>query len=233
MQFYLRGLHIASSLTSAPREIHNLPPLRESGPGILAQHSVGPIVSVNLVVPRKAIDVLTRLDDAIIGTPALRAEINGNGWQNFFSSIQMSLGRVVECSVASTDFQHDPQDWRGRNNMMVSFLAPAWMLLRDSEDSINISLDIQSTPGTTSLVPIFGILLKIFEATLGDRDHVFITAQPPGIILPITPIASNSVHVQTEGAYKWATKGRVHPRSLAITTEPLQNGPHYEISAGC
>ena len=208
VQFYLRGLHIASSLTSAPREIpHNLPPLRESGPGILAQHSVGPIVSVNLVVPRKAIDVLTNLDDAIIGTPALRAEISGIGWQNFFSSIQMSFGRVVACSVASIDFQYDPQGWRGRNNMMVSFLAPAWMLLLGSEDFIKISLDIQSTPGTTPLVSKFGILLNVFEATLGDRDHVFITAQPPGIILPITPIASNSVHVQTEGAYKWTTKG--------------------------
>jgi hypothetical protein len=109
----------------------------------------------------------------------------------------MSFGRVVAYSVVSIDFQYDPQGWRGRNNMMVSFLAPAWMLLLDSEDSIKISLDIQSMPGATPLIPKFGILLKVF-----DRDHVFITAQPPGIMSPITLSACNS-----EGAYKQTTEG--------------------------
>jgi hypothetical protein len=60
--------------------------------------------------------------------------------------------------------------------MIVSFLALAWMLLLGLEDSIKISLDIQSTLGTTPLVLKFGILLKVFKATLGDGDHVFITA---------------------------------------------------------
>jgi len=68
---------------------------------------------------------------------------------------------------------------------VVSFLAPAWMLLLDSDDLIKISLDIQSTPATSRLIPRFGIQLKIFEATLGDQDHVVVTGQLPGITAPI------------------------------------------------
>jgi hypothetical protein len=130
-------------------------------------------------VPREAIDTVTSFDTAILGTPALRAEINGPNWQNFFSSIQISFGRVEEYDAGSIDFQEDPQGWRGRNHMMISFLAPTWMLLLDSEDVIKISLDIQSTPGTTALIHKFGTQLKIYEATLGDRDHVIITSQLP------------------------------------------------------
>jgi hypothetical protein len=180
VQLYLRDLYTIPSLASPPREISDdLPPLRASGPGILAQHSVGPIVSVNLIVPREAVDALTNFDTAIIGTPALRAEISGPGWQNFFSSIQIGFGRVVEYDAKSIEFQEDPQGWRGRNHMMISFLAPAWMLLLESEDSIKISLDIQSTPGTSDLIHKFGIQLKIYEATLDDQDHVIIASQLP------------------------------------------------------
>jgi hypothetical protein len=86
---------------------HSLPPLQNSGPGILAQPLVGPAVSVNLIVPRATLDTLTNLDPSAVGTPALRAEINGPGWQNFFSTIQMSFGTVVASSAISLDFQED------------------------------------------------------------------------------------------------------------------------------
>jgi hypothetical protein len=39
----------------------------------------------------------------------------------------------------------------------------------------------QSTPGTTHLVSVFGIQLKIYKAALCDQEHVFVTAQPPGL----------------------------------------------------
>jgi hypothetical protein len=53
------------------------------------------------------------------------------------------------------------------------------MLLLDSGNSIKISLNIQSTPGTTYLVSVFSIQLKIYEATLCDEEHVFVTTWPP------------------------------------------------------
>jgi hypothetical protein len=180
IHFYLRGLYTAPSLVSAPREMsHSLPPLQNSGPGVLANHLVGPVVSVNLIVPRAALDVLTNVDPTIIGTPALRAEINGHGWQNFFSTIQMSFGIVVAWAATTINFQEDPLGWRGRSDMIVSFLAPSWMLLLDSAKSIKISLDIQSTPGSAHLASVIGIQLRIYEAVLCDQEHVFVTAQPP------------------------------------------------------
>jgi len=59
------------------------------------------------------------------------------------------------------------------------------MLLLDSEDSIKISLDIQSTPASSRLTPKFGIQLKIFEATIGNQDHVIVTRRLPRITTPI------------------------------------------------
>ena len=131
-QLYLRGLYTAPSLVSPPRKMpHSLPPLQSSGSGILAQFLVGQVVSVSLIVPRSTLDTLTNLDPNIVGTPALRAEINGPGWQNFFSTIQMSFGTVVANSDITIDFQEDPLGWRSRSDMMVSFQAPTWMLLLD------------------------------------------------------------------------------------------------------
>jgi hypothetical protein len=189
VQFHRHGLYTIETLASPPRELASgLPSIRTSGPGILAQHSVSAIVCVNLIVPRESLDALTSLDNATLGTPALRAEITGttgNGWQNFFSAVQMSFGSVITRNTSSIVVREDLQGWKGRAPMVVSFLAPAWMLLLDSDDSIKISLDIQSTPATSRLIPSFGILLKIFEATLGDQDHVVVTGQLPGITAPI------------------------------------------------
>ena len=56
------------------------------------------------------------------------------------------------------------------------------MLLLDSDDSIKISLNIQSIPATSRLISSFGIQLKIFEAALGDQDHVVVTGQLPGYL---------------------------------------------------
>jgi len=189
VQFHRHGLYTIETLASPPRELASgLPSIRASGPGILAQHSVSAIVCVNLIVPRESLDVLTSLDNATLGTPALRAEITGttgNGWQNFFSTVQMSFGSVITRNTTSIVIREDLQGWKGRASMVVSFLAPAWMLLLDSDDSIKISLEIQSTPATSRLIPSFGIQLKIFEATLGEQDHVVITEQLPGITAPI------------------------------------------------
>ena len=188
VQFHRHGLYTIETLASPPRELASGLPIRASGPGILARQSVIAIVCVNLIVPRESLDALTSLDNATLGTPALRAEITGttgNGWQNFFSTIQMSFGNVITRNTTSIVVREDPQGWKGRASMVVSFLAPAWMLLLDSDDAIKISLDIQSTPATSRLIPSFGIQLKIFEATLGDQDHVVVTEQLPGITAPI------------------------------------------------
>jgi hypothetical protein len=188
VQFHRHGLYTIETLASPPRELASGLLIRASGPGILAQHSVNAIVCVNLVVPRESLDALTSLDIATLGTPALRAEIagtTGDGWQNFFSTVQMSFGSVITRNTTLIVVREDPQGWKGRASMLVSFLAPAWMLLLDSDDSIKISLDIQSTPATSRLIPSFGIQLKIFEATLGDQDHVVVTEQLPGITAPI------------------------------------------------
>jgi hypothetical protein len=91
VQFHRHGLYTIETLASPPRELASgLPSIRASGPGILARHSVSAIVCVNLIVPRESLDALTSLDNATLGTPALRAEITGttgNGWQNFFSTV--------------------------------------------------------------------------------------------------------------------------------------------------
>lgn len=138
-QLYLRGSHTPPGLLSPPREMsHNLPPLQDSGTWHLAQHLVGPVVCVNFVVPRATLDALTNLDPTIVGTPALRVEIRGPGWQNFFSTIQMSFGTVVASSDTTVDFQEDFLGWRSRRDMMVYFLAPTWMLLLDSSKSVSI-----------------------------------------------------------------------------------------------
>jgi hypothetical protein len=97
----------------------------------------------------------------------------------------MSFGSVIMRNTTSIVVREDLQGWKGRASMLASFLAPAWVLLLDSDDSITISLNIQSTPATSCLIPSFGIQLKIFEASLGDQDHVVVTEQLPGITAPI------------------------------------------------
>ena len=83
-----------------------------SSPGILARQSVSTIVCINLIVPRESLDALISLDNATLGTPALRAEITGttgNGWQNFFSTVQMSFGSVITRNTTSIVVREDPQ----------------------------------------------------------------------------------------------------------------------------
>lgn len=190
VQFHRRGLYTTETLTCPPRELASaLPVIRPSGPGILAQNSINAVVCVNLIVPQKSLDTLTSLDSATLGTPALRAEITGTagtGWQNFFSTLQLSFGSSVTRNTTSLVVEEDAQGWGGRASMVVSFLAPAWMLLLDSDDSIKISLDIQSTPATSRLISRFGIQLRIFEAALCDHDHVVVTEKLPRIPVPIT-----------------------------------------------
>ncbi|KAK6065235.1 hypothetical protein SCUP234_12650 [Seiridium cupressi] len=153
-------------------------------------------VCVTLEIARKYLTVFTGEDPSTLGTPPIQCSLPSpqsttNSWENSFAAVQSGFGHLsVSGSRFSDSFQvrisNDDSGWLGSSPLLVSFYIPAWILLLEPCKAV-LSLCLQSTPQSIQIfLGRLGLNLSVFETTLEDASHVFITRYPPN--LATTPL---------------------------------------------
>jgi hypothetical protein len=149
-------------------------------------------VCITLQVPRSMLSALTGPMPTDIGTPIGHCIVQSSSrsttrrWQNIFSGIQITFGTITTVGkVHSNDFAiqvaEDDLGWQGESPLVVSFKTPSWFLLLEPQTAI-IAFGLQSTPSTcTKFMQSLGVEMNIFETTLGDEDHVYVSRHPPNL----------------------------------------------------
>ena len=150
--------------------------------------NVPPVLCVTLEVPRERLKVFTGGDAITVGTPPVHCVVqgssNGRPWQNIFGAVQIGFGKVETYGTPfSASFEvgiiEDRSAWSGTSPLLVSFYAPAWMLLLQPRLA-SVEFGIQSTPQTTrAFIGSLGLRLTVYQTTLSDIEHVYISKNLP------------------------------------------------------
>ncbi len=193
---YIQELYIQLHLL----DVYTVPILRQpckvgkSASGwnsINAWEHIPAAVCVTLKVPRTKIKAFTDLPSKAFLTPPVRCHLQssrslGSSWQNIFVAIQLSFGNVTtsgsrDDSNFSIDVLEDKNGWKGNSSMIVSFYAPSWVILLEAQATI-IAFGVQCTPQSMlTFSKVLGPEMNVYETTLGDQDHVFITRNRPNL----------------------------------------------------
>lgn len=167
-------------------------PLNRSANGIKTKdlrdwENIPPIVCVTLEVPRERLQVFTGGDGIKVGTPPVHCLVqgssNGRPWQNIFGAVQIGFGKVESRGTPfSASFEVGISDrlaWSGTSPLLVSFYAPTWMLLLQPRTA-SVEFGIQSTPQSTrAFIDTLGFQLTVYQTTLSDAEHVYISKNFP------------------------------------------------------
>ncbi|KAH6869603.1 hypothetical protein BKA70DRAFT_1242317 [Coprinopsis sp. MPI-PUGE-AT-0042] len=142
------------------------------------------LVQIVMIVPRHKLSVLEHSTAEEIGTPPLQCDILGKSCQSTFSSISAAFGRVSSAGSKanpSVVFEEDMRGWKGTSPLVVSFVAPSWLLVhKEPPQDLSICLAFQGTAATSmKLIPKLGVSLRIFSAKLMDKSHVFVLPEHP------------------------------------------------------
>ena len=141
-----------------------------------------PLVRIILSVPRKKMAACqSSLDD--VGTPLLQCDIRGNWSHNIFTAVHVAFGNVVSTGTTSHPsviFKEDPEGWKGASPLVVSFVAPMFVLTGlEPMENIEVCLTVRSTPAAALLINKIGLDLTIFGAKLLDKSLVHIVPEQP------------------------------------------------------
>ena len=181
---HLLGVHSAEVLQRSPES----PPGDRKFDDLRDWKGIPPFVCVTLEVPRSSIAFLTEKRSQYGALP-LQCSIESSSessvpWQNLFAAIQTGFGKIVTKGPKNTaNFEieviEDQAAWGGRSPMVVSFLAPAWMLLLEPW-AATVAFGVQTTPNNVmTLNSKLGIGLYIFQTALGNSKHVYISKDMP------------------------------------------------------
>lgn len=138
-----------------------------------------PIVCVTLKVPRSRLGFFTEAG----GTLPVQCYLQdsaGAKWHNTFAALQLGFGTIKTTgtpytSTFSLQIGEDPNGWYGSSDLLVTFKAPTWILLQEPENA-RVVFCLHH-----SLALILGPQLVVFDAKLGDANHVSITQEPPNL----------------------------------------------------
>ncbi|KAF5391506.1 hypothetical protein D9757_002476 [Collybiopsis confluens] len=193
---------------------------------------VPPVIFVSLVVPRQKLKVLENISLEKLGTPLLQFECHGPGFHNAFSSIQTSFGTLSRSSDASQGptliLAEDSERWASYADLVVSVAIPAWIF---SNEGIEFSLNVRSTPANVSLMSVLGMGMNIFRTPASDKAHVFLSRSRPNAqnrfqevsILPTrlpTSSGTNDVVIKLDPSHQFI----VEMSTKAIITDPVEQG---------
>ncbi|KAF2502343.1 hypothetical protein BU16DRAFT_554409 [Lophium mytilinum] len=161
---------------------------------------VPPVVCITLKVPCSKLGVFTSLSKRELSTPPVRCTLNSlDRLTNSFSALNMSFGTMSSSGSRDDDdfrlrITEDDRGWSGKEPVLVSFLAPTWFVVRDFHKTL-VSFGVVSTPlSTPTFVRALGDRLNVYQTTLGDKDHVFVTKHAPNLSgLPSLPNLGQSV----------------------------------------
>ena len=156
--------------------------------GLLAEKDIPAVVSVSLAVPRKSLEIFTSENPDTIGSPALHLSITqdaaGFAYENIFSSISCSFGKLVPQKNAASGYtvEEDDRGWRGSADLIINCQVPAFGLLVGPRDGIRVALVIKTSPDTAmKYTSKLGFRLQVFETKLRDTSRVYICRNSPGL----------------------------------------------------
>jgi hypothetical protein len=143
------------------------------------------VVCVVLVVPRANIQRL--LDDSDKpSTPTLQCEVKLVNGHSVFTAFQPVFGTIEGPNRAATATENvviheDPDGWQGKSDLIVHFLAPAWLFVQRPSSEIKIGFNMFGTSAMKSFMSKLGMFLSIYSTTLKDKERVFILRDRPRI----------------------------------------------------
>ncbi|KAL5113208.1 hypothetical protein ACEQ8H_008925 [Pleosporales sp. CAS-2024a] len=148
-------------------------------------------VCITVEVPRNMLNALTGPKPTETGTPIGHCIVQSSSrstdgrWQNIFSGIQVTFGTIttvgkIHSNEYALQVAEDDTRWWGKSPLIVSFQTPSWFLLLEPQTAI-IAFGLQSTPHSTKFVESLGLEMNIFQTTLGNQDHVYISRHPPNL----------------------------------------------------
>lgn len=152
--------------------------------------NIPPVVCVTLKVPRNKLSVFTDLNRSKLGTPnvhCLLQDARSSGmssWQNLFPACQLGFGEVSTRGEPNDDsfevsVTEDDRGWKGTSALIVAFYVPTFFLLLEPQKAI-VAFGVHSTPATTGIfVSKLGLPLNVYETTLSDSAHVYVTRYGP------------------------------------------------------
>lgn len=139
--------------------------------------NVPPLLYMTLAVPREKLRVL---DQTPPGNPNILVTIISRTISalNSFTIVQSAFGTIVEGDSPDTVFiKADPRGMKGDGFVLVSFRVPVSTLVLTTD--ARITLNVQSTPDTTSLIAKLGLYLELYQTAFEDAKHVWVTRYPP------------------------------------------------------
>ncbi|EIM81666.1 uncharacterized protein STEHIDRAFT_104162 [Stereum hirsutum FP-91666 SS1] len=234
-QLHLNGVHSVDVLKPNP--------LRGRVASLPGWTDTPSIVFIVFQIPRHRLKPLEDYPLEELGTPILQCETQGSNFHNAFMSIQTAFGSVTNAAKAGQEpsliFQADDEGWNSAADLVVTFAHPAWILTIDPM-STRIRFGLRSTPATVHLTATLGFELLIFDTSISDEQHVFLSRSrfstqrrpdtvytiPPTMNPPV-PSATNHSTVTLDGSSQkiatFTVKATIDdPREQAVLEGPAQ-----------
>ncbi len=148
------------------------------------------VICITLKVPRAKLGTITQVPLKELGTPIVHCVLQssskypGRQWQNIFAVVQLAFGEITTSgSRCDDDFKvnvsEDVHSWNGDSSLIVSFVAPSWVVLLEPHAAI-VALGLQSTPQSSyTFMKSLGLEMNIYKTTLGNEDNVYMTKYRP------------------------------------------------------
>lgn len=177
MHLHLSGLYHSPMLEGNPRDRGTYyGESRGVGePGVLGQQSLPGTVHVALIVPRSNFAVFTARQ---LGTPGVHLSVRGHGFDNYFHAIDVFFGLFESDAIDSSKVVQDTSGWSGTSDMIVTCRIPTRGLLLGHRQDLHVELNINTSLVDSGYIPLLGVRMTIFGATL-DSKNVRILTQAP------------------------------------------------------
>ena len=158
--------------------------------GLGSWKEIPAVVCITLKVPRAKLRAITNVPLKELGTPILHCALQssssdpGRQWQNIFAVVQVAFGNVTTSGSRCDDgfkvnVSEDVHSWKGHSSLIVSFLAPTWVVLLEPH-AATVALGVQSTPQSSrTFIKTLGFEMNIYRTTLGNEDNVYMTKYRP------------------------------------------------------
>jgi len=177
MHLHLSGLCHSPMLEGNPRDRRTYygEPRGVGEPGVLGQQSLPGTVHIALIVPRSNFAVFTARQ---LGTPGVHLSVRGHDFDDYFHAIDVFFGRFESDAIDSSKVVQDTSGWSGTSDMIVTCRIPTRELLLGRRQDLHVELNINTSLVDSGYIPLLGVRMTIFGATL-DSKNVRILTQAP------------------------------------------------------
>ncbi|KAI6104717.1 hypothetical protein EV401DRAFT_642340 [Pisolithus croceorrhizus] len=234
-QLILAGFRLSRFSPAQLQELRS----QEDPPIFRAWSTVPEVVTVVLVVPRRAITKV-QTDLSAAATPTLECRINANLKLNSFVCLSASFGKLEVSGKGENKVAVIAEDGAGINGMspmIVSFPALSTILMRTSGGTVGLA--VRPSIGVGPLAQKLGLEMYLFKALLTDGRYVHILTKAPttnndtiSSESPLVPLKSNGkcqghpIHVEMDGS-------NVQIQSLTARVDIADPMGQASLASGC